>query len=61
MTEDARRDHIAEMARSLHVRGLTHGSTGNISARLPDGRWLVTPTGVPVPTRRALTLEFGTA
>jgi ribulose-5-phosphate 4-epimerase/fuculose-1-phosphate aldolase len=45
MTEDALRDRIAEVARSLHDRGLTHGSTGNISARLPDGRWLVTPTG----------------
>jgi ribulose-5-phosphate 4-epimerase/fuculose-1-phosphate aldolase len=45
MTEDALRDRIAEVARSLHDRGLTHGSTGNISARLPDGRWLVTPIG----------------
>jgi ribulose-5-phosphate 4-epimerase/fuculose-1-phosphate aldolase len=45
MTEDALRDRIAKVARSLYDRGLTHGSTGNISARLPDGRWLVTPTG----------------
>lgn len=45
MTEDALRDRIARVARSLYDRGLTHGSTGNISARLPDGRWLVTPTG----------------
>jgi ribulose-5-phosphate 4-epimerase/fuculose-1-phosphate aldolase len=45
MTEDALRDRIAAVARSLHARGLTHGSTGNISATLPDGRWLVTPTG----------------
>lgn len=45
MTEDALRDRIAATARSLHDRGLTHGSTGNISARLGDGRWLVTPTG----------------
>jgi ribulose-5-phosphate 4-epimerase/fuculose-1-phosphate aldolase len=45
MTEDALRDRIVAVARSLFERGLTHGSTGNISARLADGRWLVTPTG----------------
>jgi ribulose-5-phosphate 4-epimerase/fuculose-1-phosphate aldolase len=45
MNEDTLRDRITRMARSLHARGLTHGSTGNISARLTDGRWLVTPTG----------------
>ncbi|MEI7443893.1 MAG: 3-oxo-tetronate 4-phosphate decarboxylase [Burkholderiales bacterium] len=45
MTEDTLRDRIAAVARSLFERGLTHGSTGNISARLADGRWLVTPTG----------------
>jgi ribulose-5-phosphate 4-epimerase/fuculose-1-phosphate aldolase len=45
MTEDALRDRIALTGRSLYDRGLTHGSTGNISAMLADGRWLVTPTG----------------
>ena len=45
MTEDSLRERIAAVARSLFERGLTHGSTGNISARLADGRWLVTPTG----------------
>ncbi len=45
MTEDALRDRIVAVARSLFERGLTHGSTGNVSARLADGRWLVTPTG----------------
>ena len=45
MTEDALRDRIAAIARSLFERGLTHGSTGNLSARLADGRWLITPTG----------------
>jgi len=45
MTEDALRDRIALTGRSLYDRGLTHGSTGNISATLADGRWLVTPTG----------------
>jgi ribulose-5-phosphate 4-epimerase/fuculose-1-phosphate aldolase len=45
MSEDALRDRIAAIGRSLYDRGLTHGSTGNLSARLADGRWLVTPTG----------------
>jgi len=33
------------MARSMFDRGLTGGSSGNISARLSDGQLLVTPTG----------------
>ena len=45
MTENQAREAIAVTARSLFDRGLTHGSTGNISLRLDDGRWLVTPTG----------------
>ena len=36
---------ICTLARSLFDRGLTHGSTGNISARTSDGGLLVTPTG----------------
>jgi len=39
------RDEITRVALSLFERGLTHGSTGNISARLEDGGWLMTPTG----------------
>ncbi|MCR9121761.1 MAG: aldolase [Phyllobacteriaceae bacterium] len=46
MTEESHlRERICRFARSLYDRGLTHGSTGNISARLDDGRFLVTPTG----------------
>lgn len=44
-TGAALREQIATIAASLFNRGLTHGSTGNISARLPDGGWLMTPTG----------------
>ena len=44
MQESALRDQICELGRSIHDRGLTHGSTGNISARCADG-WLLTPTG----------------
>ena len=39
------REQIAVYAKSLFDRGLTHGSTGNISARVSDGSLLVTPTG----------------
>jgi len=38
------REQIVRVARSMYERGLTHGSTGNISVRLNDG-WLMTPTG----------------
>lgn len=44
MNENRLREQIAELGRSIHDRGLTHGSTGNISARCSDG-WLLTPTG----------------
>ena len=44
MQEDRLRDQICELGRSIFDRGLTHGSTGNISARCEDG-WLLTPTG----------------
>lgn len=46
MTEEtALRDRICLLARSMFDRGLTGGSTGNISARTPDGGLLVSPTG----------------
>ncbi len=36
---------MCNLARSLFDRGLTAGSTGNISSRTADGGLLVTPTG----------------
>jgi 3-dehydro-4-phosphotetronate decarboxylase len=46
MSEEARlRESICLMAKSMFDRGLTGGSSGNISARLSDGRLIVTPTG----------------
>jgi ribulose-5-phosphate 4-epimerase/fuculose-1-phosphate aldolase len=38
------RDEICAVGASLFSRGLTFGSTGNISVRLDDGGWLMTPT-----------------
>ncbi|TQL19488.1 3-oxo-tetronate 4-phosphate decarboxylase [Streptomyces sp. SLBN-134] len=43
--ESAARTRIVRTARSLFARGLTHGSTGNLSVRLADGTLLLTPTG----------------
>ena len=44
MSENSERDSICRLAKSLFDRGLTIGSSGNISVRLADG-WLMTPTG----------------
>jgi 3-dehydro-4-phosphotetronate decarboxylase len=44
MQEHQLREQICDLGRSIFERGLTHGSTGNISARCDDG-WLLTPTG----------------
>ncbi len=45
MREAKLREDICLLAKSLFDRGLTHGSTGNISARTEDGGLLVSPTG----------------
>ena len=37
-TEATLRETICRTGASLFNRGLTHGSTGNISASLPEGR-----------------------
>lgn len=39
------RELVCSLAKSLFDRGLTGGSTGNISARTEDGGLLVSPTG----------------
>lgn len=45
MNETKARDEIARLAKSMFDRGLTFGSSGNISMALEDGGWLMTPTG----------------
>ena len=42
--ESALREDICRLGASIYERGLTHGSTGNVSAKCDDG-WLLTPTG----------------
>jgi 3-dehydro-4-phosphotetronate decarboxylase len=55
MTDAKLREEICRLARSLFERGLTPGSSGNISVRLDDGGFLVTPTNASLgsldPTR----------
>jgi ribulose-5-phosphate 4-epimerase/fuculose-1-phosphate aldolase len=41
--ESRQREQIVEFGRSLFERGLSAGSSGNLSVRLDDG-WLLTPT-----------------
>jgi ribulose-5-phosphate 4-epimerase/fuculose-1-phosphate aldolase len=43
MKESQIREQICSVGKSLYNRGLTSGSSGNISVRLDDG-WLMTPT-----------------
>jgi len=46
MNQDTKlREQICMLAKSMFDRGLTGGSTGNISARTDDGGLLVSPTG----------------
>ncbi|MFT5448112.1 MAG: ribulose-5-phosphate 4-epimerase/fuculose-1-phosphate aldolase [Gammaproteobacteria bacterium] len=45
MNETALRDQITRLGQSMFQRGLTFGSSGNISVRTDDGGWLMTPTG----------------
>lgn len=45
MSDTQLRDEISRHARSLFDRGLTGGSSGNISVRTADGGLLITPTG----------------
>ncbi|MBO6917186.1 MAG: aldolase [Rhizobiaceae bacterium] len=45
MRENKLREQMCELAKSMFDRGLTGGSTGNISARTEDGGLLVSPTG----------------
>jgi len=45
MTEEARaREDICRVGRSLFERGYVHATAGNISVRLEDGGFLITPT-----------------
>lgn len=57
------RDLIAKVGKSIFERGLTAGSTGNISVRLDEGRTLMTPTNASLgdldPATLSLVSETG--
>jgi ribulose-5-phosphate 4-epimerase/fuculose-1-phosphate aldolase len=44
MTDTGLRDEVCRVGRSLFERGYVHATAGNISVRLPDGGFLITPT-----------------
>ncbi len=44
MTETEAREEICRVGRSLFERGYVHATAGNVSVRLADGGFLITPT-----------------
>ncbi len=48
--EDQQREEICRVGRSLYDRGYAHGTAGNISVRLDDGSFLITPTDASLGT-----------
>jgi hypothetical protein len=64
MTVTDPREAICRLGASIFARGLTFGSSGNISVRLDDGRWLMTPTNASLgdldPARLSLIEADGT-
>ncbi|RUM24161.1 aldolase [Rhizobium vallis] len=58
LSEETRlRDEIVSIGRSLFDRCYTHGSTGNISARLSNGEILMTPTDASLGNLEGSTLS----
>jgi ribulose-5-phosphate 4-epimerase/fuculose-1-phosphate aldolase len=53
MNLDAIRAGICRVGASLYARGYAHASAGNISARLADGSFLITPTDASMGTLEA--------
>lgn len=47
ITEEALRLGLTQVMKAMDERGLNRGTSGNVSARLPDGAMLVSPSGVP--------------
>ncbi|MGR3636780.1 MAG: 3-oxo-tetronate 4-phosphate decarboxylase [Shimia sp.] len=56
MSDSKHREDMVTMAASLYARGLTAGSSGNISVRIDDG-FLMTPTGSTMGTLDPATLS----
>lgn len=45
MSEQALREQMVSLARSMFERGYATGGAGNLSVKLPNGHFLATPTG----------------
>lgn len=45
LTESALRESVCRVGASWFARGITGGVSGNVSARLPNGGYIATPTG----------------
>lgn len=62
MSHTKTRDQMVALAASMFARGLTFGSSGNLSVKV-DGGWLMTPTGSSMgtldPARLSLLDESG--
>ena len=46
MPEQALREQMVALARSMNASGLNQGTSGNLSARIPGGL-LITPSSLP--------------
>lgn len=58
LAETTLRRDMVRHGRSLFQRGMSGGNSGNLSARLPDGRLLTTPTGHSMGNLRADALSL---
>ncbi|MEO8857945.1 MAG: aldolase [Burkholderiaceae bacterium] len=61
MNDDLLREEICRVGRSLYERGYVHATAGNISARLDDGSFLITPTDACLGDLSASTLAHADA
>jgi 3-dehydro-4-phosphotetronate decarboxylase len=57
MTEQDAREALVEHGRSLFIRGYSCGTSGNLSVRLPDGGYLMSPTNVSLGRLTAETIS----
>jgi len=53
VTEEKLRIAVLATARALNASGINRGTAGNVSARCPEGGFLITPTGLPYDEAKA--------
>ena len=58
MTEHDAREQLVASGHSLAARGLAPGTSGNLSVRVSDGRYLMTPTNVSLGSLNAAALSI---